>query len=69
MVTLLIGHSGIAINQGNNDGTTPLFIACQEGHHETVAVLLKDARILVNKADVGATPLFMACQGGQYPLP
>lgn len=47
----------------SNDAT-PIFIACQEGHADTVLALLAanaDATTLSNK---GVSPLFIACQHG-----
>ena len=49
------------MNQANNNGVTPLTIACQEGHTEVVTKLL-GARAKVNQADKdGDTALSIAC--------
>jgi hypothetical protein len=49
-----------------DDGTTPLLMACQDGHAEVVGMLLACDAVDVNKAttDDGSTPLLMACQKG-----
>ena len=49
------------MNRANEDGVTPLFVACQQGHVDVARLLLD------NGAEVdrnGATPLFVACQNG-----
>ncbi|EOD36786.1 hypothetical protein EMIHUDRAFT_351844 [Emiliania huxleyi CCMP1516] len=47
-----------------NDGTTPLFMACQNNHPE-IARLLLEAGVAMDQADEdGATPLLVACQNG-----
>ena len=43
-----------------DSGSTPLFIACQEGH---VARLLLEAKAAVDRRDTGATPLFAVALG------
>ncbi len=60
---------GADVNQANsNNGATPLFMACQNGH-----VAIVDA-LLVNGADVnqashdGTTPLYIACQNGHVAI-
>jgi ankyrin repeat protein len=55
----------VDVNLAENDGATPLFLACQEGKEAVVTALLADPRVDVNLARTdGATPLFMACQKG-----
>jgi hypothetical protein len=55
---------GTNVDQANNNGATPLFIAAQNGHLEVVEVLLEQ-RANVNQAkNVGATPLYIAAQNG-----
>jgi len=53
------------LNKPRNDGATPFFIACQEGHKEVVLLLLADSRVDPNMPrNTGATPFFLACQKG-----
>ena len=55
---------GIDVNE-TNDGTTPLYIASQQGHLGVVKVLLAKKDIDVNQATRGGyTPLWIASQEG-----
>ncbi|XP_052704012.1 uncharacterized protein LOC128180166 [Crassostrea angulata] len=55
---------GAEINLCNENGASPLLIACQNGHDSTVQLLLsKGAAINLCLKD-GASPLFIACQNG-----
>jgi serine/threonine-protein phosphatase 6 regulatory ankyrin repeat subunit B len=48
-----------------NDGTTPLYVACQNGHGRVVGALLTKKEININRAkNGGVTPLLIACQEG-----
>ena len=47
-----------------DDGATPLFIACQEGHLECARLLLEAGAAVNQASDDGATPLFVACHEG-----
>ena len=48
-----------------DDGATPLYIACQNGHTSIVEALLgRDADVNKATTDTGATPLYMACYNG-----
>ena len=50
------------MNQADDEGTAPLFMAAQEGHLPVVQLLL-DREAAVNQAhDDGATPLIIAAQ-------
>ena len=66
VVTYLLSHPQICINQADTDGWTPLLRASQKGHVKVVEGLLADPYINVNKAhnDSGATPLFIASLSG-----
>ena len=56
---------GINVNQVDNRGFTPLYIACAWGHLDVVNALLSTDGIDVNKANrYRATPLYIACQHG-----
>ncbi|ETV74569.1 serine/threonine protein kinase [Aphanomyces astaci] len=48
------------------DGTTPLYIACQNGHAEIVQLVLLHPTVLVNHRtnDQLMTPLYVACEKG-----
>ena len=64
MVERLLAHDAIDVNQATtDDGTTPLYIACQNGHEAVVERLLAQDAIDVNQATTndGMTPLYMAC--------
>ena len=48
------------MDQANDSGATPLYVACQEGRTETAAAML-GAGAAVNQAKAdGATPLYIA---------
>uniref|UniRef100_K1PQ97 Ankyrin-1 n=1 Tax=Magallana gigas TaxID=29159 RepID=K1PQ97_MAGGI len=60
----LLLSSEADINLCKENGTSPLFIACQNGHDSTVQLLLsKGADINLCREDK-ASPFFIACQNG-----
>ena len=59
---------GMDLVAADDDDTTPLYIAAQEGHLPVVSALL-DAKADVNQAtDDGDTPLHVAAQVGHLPV-
>jgi ankyrin repeat protein len=58
------------VNQCNDIGASPLYIACQNGHLDIVLQLLdKKVNTDVNKCcDSGASPLYIACQHGHLDI-
>ncbi|XP_071181382.1 ankyrin repeat domain-containing protein 50-like [Mytilus edulis] len=66
LVTWCLYHCNSNVNHCRDTGSSPLFIACQEGHTEVVQMLIN------NKADInkcrdndGVSPLSIACQKGR----
>jgi ankyrin repeat protein len=56
-----LARKEIQINQAWNDGTTPLSIACKEGHMKVVNALLAKKEIQINQPkNDGTTPLIAA---------
>lgn len=54
----------IQLSKGDADGSTPFFIACQEGRADIVRILC-DAGVDIETPDrQGATPFYSACQNG-----
>ena len=65
VVSMLLAKQGVDVNQADDDGCTPLYIASQEGHAEVVSMLLAKQGVNVNQAtEDGCTPLFIASQKG-----
>ena len=57
--------AGAAVDhQAQNNGATPLLIACQKGHVECVRLLCEAGAAVDRASDNGCTPLFMACHNG-----
>lgn len=48
----------------SEDGTSPLHIACVNGHHSTVQLLLENGADINLCDEKGASPLHMARQNG-----
>ena len=59
----------VDVNQADNNGTTSLITACQDGHFDIVQLLLQHKDILVNQArNDGVTSLMSACQNGHFDI-
>jgi hypothetical protein len=65
VVTLLLAHPDIDINQKDYYGESPFFWACVNGSTSCVQLLLKDGRVKVNEPNRnGSTPLYWAAPYG-----
>ena len=65
MVTLLLQHGADADKATTDDGSTPLFMASQEGHTDVVTLLLEHvADPNIARTTDGATPLMTAAVEG-----
>eukprot|EP00105_Crassostrea_gigas_P036826 XP_019920974.1 PREDICTED: uncharacterized protein LOC105323896 [Crassostrea gigas] len=62
-VQLLLSN-GADINLCNEDGYSPLYIACQTGHDSTVQLLLSNGADINLCTKNGTSPLYIACQNG-----
>jgi ankyrin repeat protein len=63
---MLLAVVGIQVNQADDNGVTPLSIACHGGHLKVVELVLAMDGVQVNQADgKGVTPLSIACHKGQ----
>ena len=61
----LLLDKGTDVNKADEDGQTPLLIACQKGHVDAVRLVLeKGAEVDQAEKKYGATPLFVACGHG-----
>jgi len=65
VVTMLLAHPDIDVNQMNDDGWTPFLIASFNGHSSCAGLLLKDPRVITrNPNQSGSTPLRRAVING-----
>ena len=62
LVAILLGTSGIHINQPQKDESNALIIAALNGHVEVVRLLLQQPNIELNKKSYGKSPLGWATQ-------
>jgi ankyrin repeat protein len=57
----------INVNRMDNNGCTPLYMACEVGNAKVVEVLTSDPRIFINRPNNnGITPLFIAFEKNKY---
>ena len=62
----LLAEENAAINMMTEDGFSPLYISCQQGHASCVHVLLElGATPNAARPQEGATPLYIASQNGR----
>ena len=63
VVTIMLAANA-DVNQPDNDGFTPLIVACQGGHDEVVTTLLGANAAVEQAENDGATPMYHACENG-----
>lgn len=59
-------RSGMDPNVGNNQGETPLHIACMESHHDIIVLLIKYQANPNSKDNCGVTPLHWAIKRKKF---
>ncbi|XP_076108740.1 uncharacterized protein LOC143076759 [Mytilus galloprovincialis] len=64
LVAWCLYHCNSNVNHCRKDGTSHLFMACQEEHTEVVQMLINNKADINKCRDTGVSPLFMACQNG-----
>jgi ankyrin repeat protein len=57
-------NANASVDQADDEGTTPLCVAAQEGHTAVVELLVRAKADLDKASNTGATPLKIAAQGG-----
>lgn len=60
----LLLSNGADIDLCKENGASPLYIACQEGHDSTVQILLSNGADINKCTENGTSPLTIACQEG-----
>ena len=67
VVSLLLAHPDIDVNQKDQNGSTTFKWACAGGHLSCFRLLLRDPRVKVNEPDkFGFTPLWRAAHDGHF---
>ena len=65
LISLILAHPQIDVNQKNIDGVTPFLVCCHRNQLEIVKLLLKDSRVDINMTDdYNHTPLWYASSSG-----
>ena len=57
-------EKGADVDRAMEDGATPLYIACQNGHVDAARLLLNNGAAVDRANEVSWTPLFAACRNG-----
>ena len=66
---LLLREAKLDANAKNNDGDTPLHLACRSEKHSLVQLLVREAKLDANaKNNDGDTPLHLACRRENFSL-
>ena len=61
---MLLGKDNCNVSSEDNDGMTPLHIACQNGHTRIAELLLDRGADINHKNTEGSTPLNLAIKAG-----
>ena len=61
---MLLGHEGTEVDKALGDGTTPVSLAAEYGHHEIVGMLADMGADLDLTDENGFTPVYVAAQNG-----
>ncbi|XP_071178288.1 ankyrin-3-like [Mytilus edulis] len=64
LVTWCLYHCSSNVNHCRDDGISPLFFACQEGHNAVVQMLINNQADINKCRDTGVSPLLVACHQG-----
>ncbi|XP_071181366.1 uncharacterized protein [Mytilus edulis] len=64
LVAWCLYHCNSNLNHCRPTGSSPLFIACQEGQTEVVQMLINNKADINKCRDTGLSPLYIACQNG-----
>jgi len=66
IVSILLAHPNVDVNQKDNNGSTPFLWACRSGKTSCVRLLLKDQRVTVDERNIyGHTSLWYAAKDGR----
>lgn len=69
VISLLLAHPEIMVNEKNARGATPFMEACRLGRTEAVRLLLRDPRVSLEEPASGRqTPLFVATAAGHVDI-
>ena len=68
MIVRLLLANDAAVNLAIDDGVTPLYIGCQEGHLDIVRLLLANDAAVNQAANNGFAPLSIGCQEGHLDI-
>ena len=56
------------VNQADDGGRTPLFIACHKGHIDVISTLLEGGANVKHRDENGATAFCLSCQAAHFAI-